>query len=132
MAPESCRRISIATGSSVGSPLCLSPLCLSIRGCPLGEQVEASPKVGHEKMELTDMTSPLWEGQKFSCRFSEMSARCIVLPALMMESPTLSLLFCVNELEFISFTTQLMCHLKDGQASDPLHKLTKEEGGQCH
>lgn len=47
VAPDRC--ISIATGSSVGLPLCLSPLCLSVCVCPLEQQVEASPKVGHEK-----------------------------------------------------------------------------------
>lgn len=55
-APGSQRRISIATGSSPGLPLCLSPLSLSVCVCPEGQQVEASLKVGHEKMELTDMT----------------------------------------------------------------------------
>lgn len=61
VAPDSRHCISIATGL----PLCLSPLCLSVGVCPLGQQVEASSKVGHEKMELTDMTLLLREGRKF-------------------------------------------------------------------
>lgn len=61
--------IGIATGSSLGLPLCLSPLCLSVCVCPVRQQVEASLKVGHEKIELTDMTPVLWEEQKFFHRF---------------------------------------------------------------
>ncbi len=88
VAPDSRHCISIATGSSPGLPLCLSPLCLSVCVCPLGQQAEVSPKVGHEKMELTDMTLLLWEGRKFFSQISEMSLRCMVLPAAMIESGT--------------------------------------------
>lgn len=87
VAPDSRCCISIATGSSLGLPLCLSPLYLSVCVCPVGQKVEASPKVGHEKMELTDMTPLLWEGQKF-LQISEMSQRCMFLPAAMIESGT--------------------------------------------
>ncbi|KAK9531193.1 hypothetical protein VZT92_010635 [Zoarces viviparus] len=47
VAPDSRRCISIATGSSPGLPRCLSPLCLSVWVCPLGQQVEAyTPGLG--------------------------------------------------------------------------------------
>jgi len=44
VAPRSRCRINIATGSSPGLPLCLTPLCLSVWVCPLGQQVEALPQ----------------------------------------------------------------------------------------
>lgn len=62
VAPDRC--ISIATGSSVGLPLCLSPLCLSVCVCPLEQQVEASPKVGQEK-DGTDRPDPVALGRDF-------------------------------------------------------------------
>lgn len=86
VASDSHRRISIATGSSLGLPFCLSPLCLSGCVCPPGQQVKAYPKVGHEKMELTDMT-PL-EGAEVFSQVSEMSLRCMVLPTTMIQSAT--------------------------------------------
>lgn len=52
------RCISIATGSSAGQPVCLPPLRLSVCAWPSGRQVQASFKVGHEMMQLTDMKPP--------------------------------------------------------------------------
>lgn len=81
VAPDSCCCINIATGFSAS--LSVSSLFVSLR-LPLGQQIEASPKVGHEKMELTDVTPLLREGRKFSlffCRFLKCrrDARCCQL-----------------------------------------------------
>lgn len=52
------RCISIATGSSAGQPMCPPPPHLSVCARPSGQQVQASFKVGHEMMQLTDMNPP--------------------------------------------------------------------------
>lgn len=88
MAPDSCCCISIATGSSSGVPPCLSPLPLSICSRPPGQQVKASLKVGHEKTELTDMTSLCRGEVVVVVVYSKMLQRSMILLAGVTERGT--------------------------------------------
>lgn len=85
VAPDSCRCISIATGSSPGLLLSVSSVSVSLclpsgtagRGLPQGWTWE-------DGADRHDPCAP--GGAKVFLQISEMSLRCIVLPALMMES----------------------------------------------
>lgn len=124
-APGSRRHISIATGSSLGLPLCLSPLYLSSLCLSWGTAGQGFP----QGWTWADRHDPCCSERGWGCfsRFPKCRRDAWSCQLLWLRVEPISDLLC-KWTEFISFPDRFYVSFQSCSGKWPLYKLSEEEG----